>query len=160
MLEQIILCTALFFIYFHVGGLATTNIIRLTEGNTLPVLSSKCVCDNCGTRIPAHLQLPVISFIICRGKCRNCGKHIPVYPLILELAIMLGMFIISIGFKLSLTGVCISFLYYEIVRIVTIAIRGKRKDGFCRNYIIAVISMIPFFVLTSFVSLVYSLVIF
>ena len=94
MAEHLIIYLALFFIYFHIGGLATTNILRLTKGNSNFVLSSKCECDSCGFKIPAILQLPVVSYIICKGKCKNCGTLIPVFPLILELAVMIGMFLI------------------------------------------------------------------
>ena len=62
-MNQIIIITAFFLAYFMVSGLATTNILRLTSGNTLPVLSSKCVCDSCGKKITPFFQLPIISFI-------------------------------------------------------------------------------------------------
>ena len=158
MIEHLIIYIALFLIYFHIGGLATTNIIRLTKGNSSPVLASKCICDNCGSKIPPLLQLPVISFIICKGKCKNCKIKIPLYPLILELATMLGMFLISIAFKLSILGITISFIYYEILRLLVVCIKGKRDSYFAKNYIIAILSIIPFYLLTLFVSLIYSLI--
>ena len=158
MTEQIIIYIALFLIYFHIGGLATTNIIRLTKGNTLPILSSRCHCDNCGYAIPPILQLPVISYIVCKGKCKNCGIRIPVYPLLLELTVIIGMFILSLISDMSPTGITISFVYYEIVRICTVLMAGKREIAFAKNYITAVLSMIPFYVLTSFVSIIYTAV--
>ena len=158
MIESIIIYIALFLVYFHIGGLATTNIIRLTKGNSSPVLASKCGCDNCGSKIPALLQLPVVSFIICKGKCKNCGIKIPTYPLILELATMIGMFLVSVAFKLSIFGITASFLYYEALRIILICMKGKRESAFTKNYIVAVLSMIPFYLLTLFVSLIYSLI--
>ena len=158
MTEKIIIYVALFFIYFHIGGLATTNIIRLTKGNTLPVLSANCTCDNCGYKIPAFLQLPIVSFIICKGKCKNCGIQIPVFSLVLEFAVMLGMFLISFIFKISYLGIILSFVYYEGIRIITIIINGKREKEFLKSYLIAVVSMVPFFALTMFVSLIYSII--
>ena len=137
-----------FFIYFHIGGLATTNILRLTRGNSLSVRNSQCVCDACGTAISPLLQLPVVSFVVCRGKCRHCGAAIPVYPLILELAIMLGMFGISRMLDMRPAGILLSFAYYELVRIVTVCIRGKREAQFARQYAIAFVSMIPFLLMT------------
>lgn len=157
MIEHIIIYIALFFIYFHIGGLATTNIIRLTKGNSSPILASKCVCDNCGSKIPPLLQLPVISYIACKGKCKNCGIKIPIYPLVLEVATMIGMFFVSVLFNLSIIGITVSFLYYELLRILVICIKGKRESNFPKNYLVAVLSMIPFYTLTLFVSLIYSL---
>lgn len=158
MIYHIIVYIALFMIYFHIGGLATTNIIRLTKGNSLPVFASKCICDNCGSKIPPLLQLPVISFIICKGKCKHCGIKIPLYPLVLEIATMIGMFIISVAFNLSALGITLSFLYYETLRIILICLKGKRESDFAKNCFIAVLSMIPFYLLTLFVSLIHSLI--
>lgn len=147
-MTYLILALGLFFIYFHIGGLATTNILRLTRGNSLPVRDSRCICDACGAAIPPLLQLPVVSFVVCRGKCRHCGTAIPVYPLILELAIMLGMFGISLALDLRPAGILLSFAYYELVRIITVCIRGKRETHFGRQYVVACMSMIPFLLMT------------
>lgn len=158
MSNQIIIVFSLFFIYYHICGLATTNILRLTTNNTLPILSSKCYCDNCGTTIPPLLQLPIVSFVICKGKCKNCGTKIPLFPLILEIIIFLGMSVISSLTKYTYIGISVSFLFYEIVRITTILLIGKRKTQFAKQYLIAVISMIPFYLSALFVAFLYKIV--
>ena len=38
-----IVAVGLFYMYYHIGGLATTNILRLTAGNRLPFLPD-CHC--------------------------------------------------------------------------------------------------------------------
>ena len=154
--EKWIIVIALFMIYFTISGLATTNIIRLTKSNTLPVLSSKCYCDDCGAKIPPFFQLPIISYILCRGKCRNCGGIIPTYPLYLEIATWTGMFGISALLNHSILGISLSFLYYEILRIMIVWMKGKRENHFIREYIIAVIAMLPFYIVTLFVSILYT----
>lgn len=156
MFEKVIVWVALFLIYYNIGGLATTNILRLTRGCTVSVLCSSCFCDNCGCKIPPLLQLPVISYFLCKGKCENCNSHISVFPLFLEIVVSCGMFAISLLFNISLTGICLSFGFYEVVRIVTLLLLGKRENRFVKNYIFAVISIVPFFIFTSFVSLIYS----
>ena len=158
MANQLIIFVALFFVYFHISGLATTNIIRLTAGNTTPVLASRCYCDSCGSMIPPILQLPIISYVACRGRCKNCGVKIPVFPLLLELTVLSGMFVITLIMKCTFWAVSLSFLFYELVRVVTIMLMGKRSSHFARQYTIAVLSMLPFYVLTLFVALIYSLV--
>lgn len=156
MMKSFIVYAALFLIYFHIGGFATTNIIRLTAGNSLSVLSSRCECDSCGCKIPPLLQLPIISFIICRGKCKNCGAQIPLFPLVLEFTVITGMFVISAVFKLTFTGITASFVYYEAIRVAAVLFKGKRSSGFAKNYITAVVSMLPVYALTMFVALLYS----
>ncbi len=158
MTNQFIIVFSLFLVYYHISGLATTNILRLTANNTLPILSSKCYCDNCGATIPPLLQLPIISYLICRGKCKNCGTKIPLFPLLLEIIIFLGMSIISSLMKYSYISISISFLYYEVVRIVTILVIGKRTSQFGKQYFIAVLSMIPFYLSSLFIVLLYKIV--
>lgn len=155
-MEHTIIIISFFLIYFHISGLATTNILRLTSGNTLTIMSSKCKCDNCGKKISAFYQLPIVSYIICKGECKNCGTKIPVYPLIMEIAVFIGMFLITVLFEFSVKGVVFSFLYYEVVRITTIQLRGRRNSQFVKQYIIAVLLMLPFCLLACFVALLYS----
>lgn len=154
-MEHIILIAAFFLIFFNTSGLATTNILRLTSGNKLPVLSSKCSCDNCGAPITPLLQLPIISYVACRGRCRNCRMKLPLDALFLEIAILTGMFVISATLSFSWVGITLSFIYYEIIRVVLVLKKGRRKDNFARQYVIAVLSMLPYYLITLFVSLIY-----
>lgn len=153
-----IIITALFFIYYNIGGLATTNIIRLTKGNSLSIHSSKCICDNCGATIPPLLQLPIISYLICRGKCKSCGTTIPLFPLLLEIIIFLGMSIVSSLMKYTYIGISFSFLFYEFVRIATILVIGRRTSQFAKQFFIAVLSMIPFYLSALFIAFLYMIV--
>lgn len=153
-----IVVVAFFFSYFNISGLATTNIMRLTKNNTLPILSSKCVCDNCGAAISPFFQLPIISYVLCKGKCSNCKSKLPLKVLCLEIFVLCGMFLISVLFSFSFVGITLSFVYYEIVRIITIIANGKRAEDFLKQYIIAFFSMIPYCLLLLFVSAIYTAV--
>ena len=157
-MDQIIIIAAFFLVYFHISGLATTNMLRLTKGNALPVLASKCVCDKCGAAIKPFYQLPIISFILCKGRCRNCKTKIPFDGLILEIITLVGMFVVSCLFSFSFLGVTLSFVYYEIIRLLTILKNGKRESGFLKQYVIAILAMIPFYLMTMFVALIYKAV--
>ena len=155
MVNHIIVIVAFILIYYNVSGLATTNIIRLTKGNTLTILSSKCNCENCGAKISPVFQLPIISFVICKGRCRNCNSKLPIYALVLEISVLIGMVTISFMLTFSTMGVSLSFLYYEAIRIIVVIIKGRRQSNFLKQYFIAVFSMIPFYELALFVSLIY-----
>jgi prepilin signal peptidase PulO-like enzyme (type II secretory pathway) len=157
-MDRLLVIVALFFIYFHISGLATTNILRLTRGNTLPVLASKCVCGHCGTPITPFYQLPIISYTLCKGRCRNCKTKIPADALMLEICALIGMFLISAGMAFSFLGVTVSFLCYELLRVLVIVWKGKREQGFGKQYVIAVLAMIPFYLITLFVALIYKAV--
>ncbi len=156
-MSKAIIIISFYLIYYHISGLATTNIIRLTKGTNTPVLSSKCYCDNCGNIISPLLQLPIISYLLCKGKCQKCGIKIPTYPLILEFVVLIGMCTITSLLKFTFWGVVCSYLFYEIVRIILIFIKGKREKQFFKQYFIAVLSMLPFCFLTLIVALIYKI---
>lgn len=47
------------------------------------VVSPPSRCPACGTRIRPHENVPVVSWLALRGRCRHCGVGIPVrYPLV------------------------------------------------------------------------------
>ncbi len=157
-MAQIIIIIAFFLIYFNVCGLATTNILRLTSGNNLPILASKCKCDNCGATITPFFQLPIVSYIICKGRCRKCKIKLPLDALFLEIFVLIGMFILSVVLSYSFLGVTFSFVYYEIIRVISVIKKGRRQESFVKQYVIAVLAMIPFYLITLFVSLIYGVI--
>lgn len=158
MIERIVIISAIILVYYNIGGLATTNILRLTVGNTLKIYSSKCICDSCGSQIPPLYQFPIVSFIICKGRCKFCGSKIPLFPLLLEIFVFVGMCLIAIALNFTIISVLISFLYYEIVRIVVVIIKGRRNNQFFLQYFISVISMIPFLLISVFISLIHQMI--
>ena len=158
MMNRLIVVIALFYMYYHIGGLATTNILRLTKGNTLPVLSSKCVCDACGAPIGVFDQFPIVSYLVCKGKCRHCAAEIPLFPLLLEIVVIVGMITITSICRMSYLGVVLSFLYYEVVRVAVIAIKGRRKEQFRKQYMIAVLIMFTYWIPTLWAAFLYTIV--
>lgn len=158
MTNQVIVIIALFYMYYHIGGLATTNILRLTHGSTLPVLSSKCICDSCGSKISVLNQFPIVSYIVCKGRCKSCGSKIPLFPLGLEISITVGMIGITSFFRMSYLGVITSFLYYEVIRIVVIILKGYRENQFIKQYIIAVLIMFTYWIPTLWAAFLYTIV--
>jgi leader peptidase (prepilin peptidase) / N-methyltransferase len=67
-----------------VGSFLNVLIIRLPEDESVIVPGSHC--PECSVPIGWRDNLPVVSWVVLRGRCRNCRAHISVqYPLI-ELA--------------------------------------------------------------------------
>lgn len=66
------------------GSFLNVCIHRLPLGESVSRPRSRC--PGCGASIPAHHNIPVLSWILLRGKCGSCGRGISVrYPLV-ELA--------------------------------------------------------------------------
>jgi leader peptidase (prepilin peptidase)/N-methyltransferase len=67
-----------------VGSFLNVVIYRVPRHES--VVSPPSACPHCGTRIAARDNVPVISWVLLRGRCRHCGSRISVqYPLV-ELA--------------------------------------------------------------------------
>jgi len=61
------------------GSFLNVVIHRLPRGENLAIPPS--ACPRCGRRIRPHDNIPVVSFLLLRGRCRDCGVRIsPVYP--------------------------------------------------------------------------------
>ncbi len=64
-----------------VGSFLNVCIHRLPRGES--VVSPRSRCPGCGTPIHAWDNIPLLSFVILRGRCRTCGQPISWrYPLV------------------------------------------------------------------------------
>lgn len=64
-----------------VGSFLNVVIARLPEGESIVLPGSRC--PHCRTPIPPYLNVPILSWIVLRGRCRSCRVPIsPRYPLV------------------------------------------------------------------------------
>ncbi len=64
-----------------IGSFLNVCIYRIPEGESVVFPSSHC--PKCGKNIAFYDNIPVLSFLILRGKCRNCGERISLrYPFV------------------------------------------------------------------------------
>jgi leader peptidase (prepilin peptidase)/N-methyltransferase len=84
------------------------------------VVSPRSRCPSCGTQIAARDNVPILSWVLLRAKCRHCGARIsPRYPFVEFLGGLAGAAVVarfgwSLGalelFVFTLTLVAISFI--------------------------------------------------
>ena len=73
-----------------VGSFLATLILRWPEGRS--PLRGRSVCDGCGNTIPARDLVPMLSFVMLRGRARCCGQKIyPLHPLVELGAALIGI---------------------------------------------------------------------
>ena len=147
----LILASCIVFIYYVLGGLSTTNIMRLMEGESTKVNDPHCYCGSCGRRLPVTKMIPIFSMVSSKGKCSFCGAVIPQMTLQLEVAVFLVMTIITSMFAFKPIGVVLSFFAYHVIRWYVLIENGRRKD-FIRQYIAAVLNVFVIFLVTLFLS--------
>ena len=81
-----------------VGSFLNVCIDRLPHKRS--IINPPSHCPGCQKRIPAYDLIPVLSYVILRGRCRNCGESIPVRVLIVE--ILTGMVFILVWIRFGL----------------------------------------------------------
>jgi leader peptidase (prepilin peptidase)/N-methyltransferase len=69
------------------------NVVAYRVPLKLSVVAPPSACTRCGTRIKAYDNIPVVSWILLRGRCRSCHTAISVrYPVIeLATAVFFGL---------------------------------------------------------------------
>lgn len=67
-----------------VGSFIGAALIRLPEERS--VLAGRSACDHCGTAIAARDLVPLVSWLVLRGRCRACGGSIGLWQPACELA--------------------------------------------------------------------------
>lgn len=65
-----------------VGSFLTAVVHRVPAGGSL-VAPARSACPSCGHPVRARDNVPVLSWLVLRGRCRDCGAPIPwLYPAI------------------------------------------------------------------------------
>jgi leader peptidase (prepilin peptidase)/N-methyltransferase len=110
---------AAFFLFgLVIGSFLNVCITRIPEGTS--IVSPRSRCPHCSSRIKPYDNVPVLSWFLLRGKCRNC--HMPIsamYPAI-ELTTALLFVACYFCFGLSLLSLkWISFCCLLVVLVVT-----------------------------------------
>ena len=97
-----------------IGSFLNVCIYRIPEGKSVIYPSSHC--PECGKRIKWYDNIPVISYLILRGKCRNCGEKISIqYPLI---EFLTGILTAGIVYRYGISSVSLYFLTLTYTLIV------------------------------------------
>ena len=65
------------------GSFLNVVIYRVPRGQS--VVKPRSACPNCGTQIRSYDNIPVLSWVLLRGRCRDCGHPISARYAIVEL---------------------------------------------------------------------------
>jgi leader peptidase (prepilin peptidase) / N-methyltransferase len=87
-----------------VPGLALGSFLNVVSARVplrRSVVHPGSACMSCATPIAWYDNLPILSYVFLRGRCRNCGETIPwKYPLVeLVTALLVGASVLTFGFS-------------------------------------------------------------
>ena len=76
-----------------VGSFLNVCICRLPKSESIVFPPSHC--PNCDYKIPFYDNIPILSYLLLRGKCRSCkGRISPQYPIVELLNALLTLFLL------------------------------------------------------------------
>ena len=139
---------AIIIAYYIISAFATTDILRLLKGSSTPVLQAGCFCPVCNHKLGLFEQFPLISYFFRKGRCKYCKSKIPVSNLYFEIFLSVSLIAISLLSNFSFTGYLISITAYELTKLVSITIIGRRENDFLKNLFLSFLqNIVIFFIL-------------
>jgi leader peptidase (prepilin peptidase) / N-methyltransferase len=103
-----------------VGSFLNVCIGRWPEG--LSVVKPRSRCPKCGHQIKATENIPVVSWLILRGRCSGCGDRISIQYPIVEL--LVGLLWLAAFLELGLT-----FTAFRVAVLVTVLLGISLTDA-------------------------------
>ena len=78
------------------------NVVAARVPLRRSLVSPGSACMSCGHEIAWHDNVPIVSYLALRGRCRSCGVHIPLrYPAV---ELVAGLLFAACFWKFGLTG--------------------------------------------------------
>ncbi len=91
-----------------VGSFLNVCIVRLPHGHS--VVSPGSHCRHCQKPIQWYDNIPLLSYILLRGRCRNCGKYFSCRYFWVEL--ITGLFFLIFYYYSGLTWILVPYLIF------------------------------------------------
>jgi leader peptidase (prepilin peptidase)/N-methyltransferase len=107
-----------FLVGLTLGSFLNVCIYRLPRGMSV-VSPARSFCPNCNAQVAAYDNIPVLSWLILRGKCRNCKQPIKARYAVIEL--MTGLLFVACYLRfgadttLTLKGAIFCFLILGLI---------------------------------------------
>ncbi|MBI4277913.1 MAG: prepilin peptidase [Armatimonadetes bacterium] len=90
------------------GSFANVCIHRLPRRESVTLGRSRC--PRCGAQIWARDNVPVVSYLLLRGRCRDCGGPISLRYPVVEVAAAILTVVLLRRFGLTVDGIAYAFL--------------------------------------------------
>ncbi len=103
---EIITGIIIFVIGLVIGSFSNVCIYRIPRNES--IIHPGSHCPQCSKPIPFYDNIPVISYILLKGKCRYCGQPIPLQYPIVELAT--GLFYLALYLFYGLQLIAIVYM--------------------------------------------------
>ena len=136
----------IFVIGLVIGSFSNVCIYRIPRNESLVNPGSHC--PQCNKPIPFYDNIPVISYILLKGKCRSCGQPIPLQYPIVELATGLFYLALYLFYGLQLITIIYMILCTLLIIISFIDLKERIIPDVLSLPFIAIGFIVSFFLRT------------
>lgn len=143
LLLQVVVLTFLILISLVIGSFLNVLIYRLPIGESLTKKNSHC--PKCGHMLKWYENIPLLSYVIQKGKCRGCKELISIQYPIIEFLSVCAFVIAYIRFGLSLETFLFTLLLQMFIVIFMIDLRLQIIPDSI-NVVIIVLGVISLFI--------------
>jgi leader peptidase (prepilin peptidase)/N-methyltransferase len=105
------------------GSFLNVVAARLPEGRS--IVHPPSACGSCGTRLAWRDNIPVVSFLLLRGRCRTCGERIGLRYLAVELTTALLVAACFLAFGLTADAFVAAFFCSVLVVLSAIDVEHR-----------------------------------
>ncbi|PIE75105.1 MAG: prepilin peptidase [Deltaproteobacteria bacterium] len=99
-----------------IGSFMNVCIARIPE--KMSIVSPRSYCPSCGSQIKWYDNIPVISYLILSGKCRQCNKKISIqYPAVEIMTAFFSVYSIS-SFSFTLKALAV-FIFVSVLIVIS-----------------------------------------
>ncbi|HSK16354.1 MAG TPA: prepilin peptidase [Gaiellaceae bacterium] len=105
------------------GSFLNVVAARLPEGRSL--VAPPSACGACGARIAWHDNVPILSYLLLRGRCRSCGGRIGLRYVAVEA--LTGLLVAACFLHFGLTADAFVASFFVAVLVVLSAIDFERR---------------------------------
>lgn len=106
--------------FFYGASLGSFTQVLVTRLHVAPVFTSRSKCLSCGEKIHWFDLIPILSYLVLRGKCRVCKSSFGVASLVIEAlfgAVFVGVYLMVLEGR-GVTPEAFSWLLYYTVLII------------------------------------------
>ncbi|OBR95893.1 type 4 prepilin-like proteins leader peptide-processing enzyme [Clostridium ragsdalei P11] len=136
-----IYCSIIVFVFGTIiGSFLNVCIYRIPMEESIVYPPSHCT--NCGSRIKWYDLIPIVSYVILKGQCRNCGEKISArYPIIeFTTGLLYTMLYVKFGISIDI----VKYIVFISILIVVGMIDLNTTDIYFKTTVVGLISTFIF----------------
>jgi leader peptidase (prepilin peptidase) / N-methyltransferase len=99
-----------------VGSFLNVCIARIPNGES--IVHPPSHCPKCQVAIPFYCNIPLVSYISLKGRCRSCGERISLRYFVVEL--FMGLFSLALFYRFGISfGFFVSFVFVAALIVIS-----------------------------------------